>query len=1334
MVIFFNLCFNKRRLKQLISWFFYSHGPHSTLQFLELIKTVGFQQSTLGGVSIGTEDLCPPAGKSPLLRNIEEHTRHSRRNILQGKITHRERAAHLLDTWNDTSERIKQLVVDGFRGVDINNPVYMMAFSGARGSVAQIRQLAGMRGLMADPQGEILDFPIRSNFREGLSLTEYVISCYGARKGIVDTALRTATSGYLTRRLVDVAQHVVVGQRNCFTKRGVWLSDLSEGPKTLLRVDQRIVGRIFIQGSNNNSTEYKELEITPSLATRLSSTNSKICVRSPLTCSMAGSLCQLCYGWNLANGRLVALGEAVGVLAAQSIGEPGTQLTMRTFHTGGVFSGSVKEQMRSPVCGRVHYLDPFAGCLTRTKQGKIGFLVKNKGRLEIIAFYPRGQRVGLGIESAMLLFVREGGQVQARQQIAELGARSTPMAFEREQIFKAPVSGQLFFQRLRVVEQRTRAGHARMFGHQLGCAWILHTQCFLKTSLTRFFPKKLDLVDEQTQLQRFQVSWSYQFYNLTPPIDFKTTRFQYLKGLKSVNSTGYFSRIYSCLKWFSVLEKLQLFFKFQYLWTKGPINQSFLTFLTSLLCPRFGVEWPMADGQKFFFVLASCRRFKKCFECKSIGPRNQILNTPSPLILENQSDNSLGYWGWKNTISTQWTQNSSIELKRRIKLNTLKRISPPSQCWLGLYFKYFTTIKTKTQILQQPRLLHHTSIDLSFLVLTPEICLEKKILRDNIANFMDLDVQKQISTHWFKSTFYRRGVKSHVCQHPIQRKKSIEWWGNGWVSWYRSLSLKNSKTNRFGRPWGLNLDTWKSWVDKIQMSTQICYLSKGQAYCRSYSTRFQAVLTTNIYLKNYIKDCFIELEKSNLVCTCSSTCYSYQADAQALYYILNCPDRYSHRCEGLIPSNKNNKCEFNSHKKQTKRIHYLSSSISCKLNQTTVHFRPYKLKIPKNCSFQWQGGYKPALAKYSYLQHVVPNSWQIGHLWSWSMPSDLSVPELGNNRHICSWQKAMQPNILYFEWSNQQNRGEFDHDQSLTKYAVLNAQKCFCLWGLFSSKKKVGSLIQRGKFVFKKRAYSMSGQVLQRSKHTLMIQPATGILFASRGIVHVQSNSYVIQGSRLFTSFDRQVKTGDIIQGIPRIEECFEARRTRGGDPLIDHWPGRLDQLIDQQTTKKPRLNILNINHIQHAILQLQHEILEALQRVYCSQGVFISDKHFEIIIQQMTLRARVVDGSTTGLLRGELVPIRWLERYNNLLVSPFQGVSKQRTQFFKQKPIDYRPTVLGITRTCLETDSFISAASFQETTRVLSRAAIEGKIDFIRGLKENVILGHLIPSGTGFL
>ena len=245
--LFLNQCFDKNRLKNLITWSLLTVGERQTIETVENLKALGFQFATQAGVSLSVDDLKIPPEKLSLVSQASQQVEATQQAYQRGNLTAIEKLQQLVDTWHRTSETLKQTVVNHFQSTDKLSPVYMMAFSGARGNISQVRQLAGMRGLMADPQGQIIGFPIRSNFREGLTLTEYMISCYGARKGLVDTALRTADAGYLTRRLVDVSQHMIVKAATCATPRGIVLKDLQSSTKVVLPLRERLIGRVLAE-------------------------------------------------------------------------------------------------------------------------------------------------------------------------------------------------------------------------------------------------------------------------------------------------------------------------------------------------------------------------------------------------------------------------------------------------------------------------------------------------------------------------------------------------------------------------------------------------------------------------------------------------------------------------------------------------------------------------------------------------------------------------------------------------------------------------------------------------------------------------------------------------------------------------------------------------------------------------------------------------------------------------------------------------------------------------------------------------------------------------------
>ena len=342
---FVNYEMNKSRIGSVVANCYKRFGHAETIRLLDRLKSLGFEYATYSGMSIAIDDLKIPKDKQDILKESMQEVSKVEDQYRKGIITNGERYNKVIDIWTHTTDRVSDSL---FKQMDSFNPIFMMADSGARGSRLQIRQLAGMRGLMAKPSGEIIENPITANFREGLTVLEYFISTHGARKGLADTALKTADAGYLTRRLVDIAQEVIVNEPDCGTLNGITIAAIIEGDEVVVSLKDRIVGRVALDNVVDIITD----EIVVEAGTEIIEEKAdmierlgieKIRIRSVLTCESPRGVCSKCYGRNLASGKLVASGEAVGIIAAQSIGEPGTQLTMRTFHIGGTASRIVEQ-------------------------------------------------------------------------------------------------------------------------------------------------------------------------------------------------------------------------------------------------------------------------------------------------------------------------------------------------------------------------------------------------------------------------------------------------------------------------------------------------------------------------------------------------------------------------------------------------------------------------------------------------------------------------------------------------------------------------------------------------------------------------------------------------------------------------------------------------------------------------------------------------------------------------------------------------------------------------------------------------------------------------------
>ena len=416
---FLNQAMDKKGLVDLVDKCYRKLGFGATVSLLDGIKKLGFQYATRAGITISITDIIIPQEKEEILTEAEAEVDTVEQQYHLGLITEEERYQKVISVWTEATEKVTKALVDS---LDTFNPVYMMANSGARGNIQQIRQLAGMRGLMADPSGQIIDLPIKASFREGLTVLEYFISTHGARKGLADTALRTADSGYLTRRLVDVAQDVIVRELDCGTDQGIEVEEVRDGNEVVEKLATRIIGRLAAQNivlpETSDLLVRADEEIDEEKAeTIVAAGIQKVKIRSVLTCKIRHGVCAKCYGRNLATGRLVDVGEAVGIIAAQSIGEPGTQLTMRTFHTGGVAGEDITQGLP-----RVEELfearRPKGQAIISERDGTVETR-ENKGKREIEVVGHDIERSVYSIPYGARLRVTEGSFVNAGDELTE---------------------------------------------------------------------------------------------------------------------------------------------------------------------------------------------------------------------------------------------------------------------------------------------------------------------------------------------------------------------------------------------------------------------------------------------------------------------------------------------------------------------------------------------------------------------------------------------------------------------------------------------------------------------------------------------------------------------------------------------------------------------------------------------------------------------------------------------------------------------------------------------------------------------------------------------------
>ena len=463
---YYNYPLDKKAIRELIHDCQDLAGNQETLKLLDDLKALGFKGATRSGLSFSKNDMRIPEKKWEIISETQREVDEVQKDFLEGAITDNERYSKVIDLWTSARDKVSQVLLEELKndtrdGKPYLNPVFVMANSGARGGVDQIRQLSGMRGLMAKPSGEIIETPIRANFREGLHVLEYFSSTHGARKGLADTALKTADSGYLTRKLADVAQNVVVGKLDCGTIQGIFKKAVVQGDKVLLPLRQVLRGRVSLKEIRDRITDELIVEknglITPEIARRIEELGylDKVLVRSPLTCEAGDGICALCYGEDLSRGTLVEDGLAAGIIAAQSIGEPGTQLTMRTFHIGGTASRAlIESEVKARRSGTVF----FEGL--RTVPGeKEGTLVVLSNNGVVVLKDDKGRIVDRHeVQIGSRLYVEEGSKVRKGTRIADWDPHFLPILAQEGGVvrFEDVIEGKTM-----VIEEDAKTGFKR---------------------------------------------------------------------------------------------------------------------------------------------------------------------------------------------------------------------------------------------------------------------------------------------------------------------------------------------------------------------------------------------------------------------------------------------------------------------------------------------------------------------------------------------------------------------------------------------------------------------------------------------------------------------------------------------------------------------------------------------------------------------------------------------------------------------------------------------------------------------------------------------------------
>ena len=1223
---FINKQMDKGGLKNLLSQIYLEYGGAKTAELANTLKNLGYKYATKSGVTISIADLSVPATKKDLLKAAEEEIEKSTHRYLKGEITEVERYTKVIDTWSETTSKLTDQVVENF---DKLNPVYMMAFSGARGNLSQVSQLVGMRGLMADAQGQIIDLPIKSNFKEGLSVTEYIISSYGARKGLVDTALKTADSGYLTRRLVDVAQDVIIRDTDCGGDKYINMKPIMDGDNVIVPLIDRLLGRTVAEDifdtdgktllvAKNTTMDRNDIKKISHLDLK------ELKVRSGLTCSLEYGVCQKCYGWAMTTQKLVDVGEAIGIIAAQSIGEPGTQLTMRTFHTGGVFKGAgAMKTVETIEAGTVS--SKLKTRELRTRHGDVVNVAIFEGDVEV-----KGAKFNkkYHIPAGAICHFTDGMEVKKGYKLAEFdpvssgdGSRLTEKATKD---ITSDVSGEVYFEDFVVDEKKDRQGNVSRIANKSGIVWVIGGDVYNLPGGSKILVKDGQKVKEGEELAETmmicehggEVRYGADLVTEDVKIDGQKIK----KIVQGKELTIVIASLIPSNATFEQTKKEQL-------WTVEETDEKYIV--------KAPVDTTVENGMVIAELVDDEYSVESSGEIRYLGVEvddNQIITTPGNVVFIPEEIHQINKDATLKMVENGTFVTAGTEVVKDV------------YCHLDgiVEFKEFNDVIHEITI--RPGEVHSLASINELKVEEGAVITKGTVIAEGIkaketsivtimeSDFDDLDIDdldEEIDT--------TLGLEEDTLdEKPIQIL----------VRPVQVLDIKPKNVS-------IKFNTSDELIDIVPV-TQLQY--KDGARVRNLDgaalTRTSLVLQMQGYL-SHLKG-LVELDKDN----------------QLKIVVL----------ETLIVRR-----ELEGNSKMNQSL------------QTALLVENGAIIEPKT-----------PVAKTEVL--AINNG-----------VASIKTTE-GDIRRL----------LLHSE--------EFEQSVAIKGKATVKE-------GQFV---KMDSILSDGGDVS-----PVSGKVVSVDKSGVVIRMGRPYLISPGTQLQVDAQSLVLRGDILATLLYERQKTGDIVQGLPRVEELLEGRKPKDCAILaeydgvaeieIEDEVPRLFLVSDEEGRKEIKFAIDASIVVQnkekitkgqpltsgplnpHDVIRLcgpeaaQQYLVDEVQRVYRSQGVEIADKHIEIIVRQMTKKVKVLEAGDTNLLPGELIEVQTFENANK----------EVRENGGEEATCEHM--LLGITKASLNTESFISAASFQETTRILTEAAVDGKKDLLRGLKENVIIGRLIPAGTGF-
>jgi DNA-directed RNA polymerase subunit beta' len=1296
-ILFYNQTMDRPAIRALINKLVTYLGITSTSHILDHLKNIGFDNATKSGISLGVDDLLTVPFKSWLIQDAEKQALISDIYNICGSIHAVEKLRQLIETWYITSEYLKKEMNPNFRITDPLNPVHMMSFSGARGSTSQVHQLVGMRGLMTDPQGQIIDLPIQSNFREGLSLTEYIISCYGARKGVVDTAVRTSDAGYLTRRLVEVVQHIIIKRIDCKTTKGIYFTNW----KKQKNFPKQLIGRVLGDHISNKDRciAQRNQDITTQIAYTIINLNQKsIFIRSPLTCQSKNSICQLCYGWSLNNMSLVPIGEAVGIIAGQSIGEPGTQLTLRTFHTGGVFSGDIAEHIRAPFNGIIKFNDANLKP-TRTRHGHPGWICNHE---LIVTINSPGKTQSLLIPSDSLILIQNKEYIKSKQLLAEVRSQTPPLKEQVEKYIYSSYEGETHWGN-KILHYPIAINSYLHKVIQSSHIWILEGYIDFSWHFNSLFYKNEDKIINNLPLAIQKNSSIGEVKTIiTENIYKKLNKQNNFQSFKEKKYICNIKKIYASiiLDTYIIKKKLikknfhkfninninTLFFDF-FLKNSGTLNNNQI--IATLNSPEFVIN---TNG---------------IIKYGSIKVNNQVKYH----LNNNKNQYNKNLFKILNSGTLFWIPEEVFLINKPLSYILIKNfnfIESHTEICPGIYNSKagFLQIKQKGNNLYQICILTgkiYYDLDLEdILKFNQKIYKKGDIIFNNIIITSPTYVQ-YISPPNEKSFVILRPAMEYYIHIDNDINKEI---------YVQSLGKKNKLS--------LEIIQYLEYDNEeyIEITNQIYLVQKSIAIKVTNQLDYEKLEYTklNISIKN-ITNSYFQINLINKNYIKNEINNNQSIFSQKLKYTKNQISELEVErilkinFEGIIRNF--NKIIDNSFL-IIKNINKLQIIINKQTNDNKIIridsnelLKIYSTQLKNNDKFYWKN---IGFIGYSYtkiienLQSININNQNILYVYDYNINNDFHYSIYNNELKNTLYKK-------YLTW--------FFIDEFFNLYINTLRYKYFENHNINNNIQLNNNIIQLGQFVIKKfktlnyNIIPVSGQIISINHNSLILRIAHPYLATNNAIVHSHYGQKIQEGNNLITLIYERLKTRDIIQGLPKVEQLLEARSFNSVALNLENgfldWTNHMNCFLGEQWGF--------ILSTQISLEQSQIYLVNQIQKVYQSQGVNISDKHLEIIVRQMTSKVHTFqDDLSNVFLPGEIIDLIKAQRINRVI----------------EEPLYYKPIIIGITKASLNTSSFISEASFQETTKVLTKAALKGRIDWLRGLKENIVVGAMIPAGTG--